>query len=266
MTNPLKPLPKIEYPGTAEAMIAVFSSQLGYSEVGNNDTYFGKWYGMNFEPWCAISLSWAAFVSGCNKVIPKHAATWMGAEWFQDRGLWHETPKVGAIVYYDTAGLGRISHVGCVDAIFSDGSWTAIEGNTNAAGSREGKVIRRQKRRTVGTSRGGFAYPKYAKIPKPTKTVAELSLEVIAGKWGSGAERINKLTKAGYSSADVQEEVNRIMKVSPNAPSVKKSNEELAREVLVGKWDIGPARVMLLTKAGYSAKDVQTEVNRILKG
>ena len=31
----------------------------GYTEVKNNNTSFGKWYGMNYQPWCAM------FVSGC---------------------------------------------------------------------------------------------------------------------------------------------------------------------------------------------------------
>ena len=36
------------------------------------------------------------------------------------------------------------------------------------------------------------------------KTVTELAKEVIAGKWGSGAERKKKLTAAGYDYSKVQ--------------------------------------------------------------
>jgi len=43
------------------------------------------------------------------------------------------------------------------------------------------------------------------------KTVAELAREVIAGKWGNGTERKNRLTAAGYDYAAVQAEVNKIM-------------------------------------------------------
>lgn len=165
MTPPLKSVPKVKNPGTAAALIAVASSQIGYTEGAGNNTAYGAWYKLNHNAWCAMFVSWAAKAAGCDKVIPRHAYTPAGAQWFKDRGLWGEKPRVGAIVYYDTAGLGRISHVGIVDQVFADGSWTSIEGNTNAAGSREGRVVRRQKRRTTGTSRGGFGYPRYAKAP-----------------------------------------------------------------------------------------------------
>lgn len=46
----------------------------------------------------------------------------------------------------------------------------------------------------------------------PKKTVEEIAKEVIAGKWGSGAERKNRLTQAGYDYEAVQAEVNRIWK------------------------------------------------------
>lgn len=48
--------------------------------------------------------------------------------------------------------------------------------------------------------------------PKPTtKSVNQIAREVIAGKWGNGSARINKLRAAGYNAAAVQAEVNRIL-------------------------------------------------------
>jgi hypothetical protein len=228
MANKLFTTPKIKNPGTAAAMITMASSQLGYSETGNNDTAFGRWYGLNNQPWCAIFISWAAAKSGCGKVIPKHAYTPAGAAWFKSRKQWGNKPRVGAIVYYDTSGLGRISHVGVVDKVFSDGSWTSIEGNTNSAGSREGRVVRRQKRRTTGKL-GGFGYPKYAAAPTkaapkkadtkpaPSKTPAKKSVqdvarEIVEGKWGNGVERKARIQRAGYNYNQVQDAVNAILK------------------------------------------------------
>lgn len=43
------------------------------------------------------------------------------------------------------------------------------------------------------------------------KTVDEIALEVIAGKWGNGAVRKNKLTAAGYNYEAVQKRVNEIL-------------------------------------------------------
>lgn len=44
------------------------------------------------------------------------------------------------------------------------------------------------------------------------KSNTEIAKEVIQGKWGNGAERRNKLEKAGYSYSDVQKIVNEMMK------------------------------------------------------
>lgn len=44
------------------------------------------------------------------------------------------------------------------------------------------------------------------------KTVAEIAKEVIQGKWGNGDERRRRLTAAGYDYAEVQAEVNRLMR------------------------------------------------------
>lgn len=44
------------------------------------------------------------------------------------------------------------------------------------------------------------------------KTVHEVALEVRAGLWGNGQDRIDRLTAAGYDAEDVQAEVNKILK------------------------------------------------------
>lgn len=45
----------------------------------------------------------------------------------------------------------------------------------------------------------------------PGKSVSELAAEVIAGQWGNGAERRERLTAAGYDYEAVQGEVNRVL-------------------------------------------------------
>ena len=48
--------------------------------------------------------------------------------------------------------------------------------------------------------------------------------------------------------------------------ATKKSNEEIAKEVVAGKWGNGNARKIALTKAGYDYKTIQSLVNKLLKG
>lgn len=46
---------------------------------------------------------------------------------------------------------------------------------------------------------------------------------------------------------------------------VKKTNEQIAREVIAGKWGNGAARKLKLTAAGYNYSEIQKLVNRLLK-
>ena len=46
----------------------------------------------------------------------------------------------------------------------------------------------------------------------------------------------------------------------------KKSNDEIAREVIRGLWGNGSTRKRLLTEAGYDYKTIQGIVNRLMKG
>lgn len=100
------------------------------------------------------------------------------------------------------------------------------------------------------------------KLTPKSKTVQELAQEVIQGKWGNGAERKKRLTQAGYDYNSVQAEVNRIVK--GNSAPTKKSNEEIAREVIQGKWGNGADRKKKLADAGYDYKTIQNIVNKML--
>lgn len=53
---------------------------------------------------------------------------------------------------------------------------------------------------------------------------------------------------------------------TPTSTTLKKSNEEIAKEVVAGKWGNGNARKTALTKAGYDYKTIQSLVNKLLKG
>lgn len=60
----------------------------------------------------------------------------------------------------------------------------------------------------------------------PTKSVDELAQEVIAGKWGNGVDRANRLTAAGYNYNAVQSKVNELFgsKATSVAASTPKVN------------------------------------------
>lgn len=63
---------------------------------------------------------------------------------------------------------------------------------------------------SVFDEKGTLAYTGKNTVAK--KTVTELAKEVIAGKWGNGQDRKNRLTAAGYEYTAVQNKVNELLK------------------------------------------------------
>lgn len=93
------------------------------------------------------------------------------------------------------------------------------------------------------------------------KSVDEVAKEVIAGKWGNGQDRFNKLAAAGYDGNAIQNRVNEILGAKTTT-SNKKSNEEICKEVWQGKWGNGQDRFNKLAAAGYNASLIQSMVNK----
>jgi GH25 family lysozyme M1 (1,4-beta-N-acetylmuramidase) len=110
-------------------------------------------------------------------------------------------------------------------------------------------------------------WDKYAKggrdgsSPAPTPAPArasndEVANQVIAGSWGNGEDRKNKLSAAGYDPATIQNLVNTKL-----GQTAKKSKEDVATEVLGGLWGDGNDRVNRLKNAGYDPNTIQGIVN-----
>ena len=108
----------------------------------------------------------------------------------------------------------------------------------------------------IGNKRfdGNYAYKDYptltgCKVTKPTKTIDELAIEVIAGTWGVGSERKRNITTAGYDYEYVQERVNKYY--------------EVAKDCYKGVYGNGNTRKSKVTKLGYDYKTIQTLVNEM---
>lgn len=59
-------------------------------------------------------------------------------------------------------------------------------------------------------------------------SIEEIAKEVIAGKWGSGAERKARLTEAGYNYAEVQAKVDELLPKPVQKPAAKASSSKPA--------------------------------------
>ena len=196
-----------EAKGTVARIIEVAKAEVGTIEgPRDNETKYGKWTGMNFQPWCQSFVSWCAFTSGLNaKKYPKTAGTIAASDWFKKNDRWadarNDEPTAGDWIYYDFPedGVNRISHVGICVKNNGNGTIQVIEGNT--AGTAKGDQ-----------RNGGMCVEKTRAYVKNNK------LKLINGVvgWGRpvyvGEESLPLLSKVGSSDAPVAK-----------APAVKKA-------------------------------------------
>jgi hypothetical protein len=194
--------------GNLEEYGALLRSQLGTHESppsSNNVAYTRWYYGTPTPPaaaaWCLILQDWAHVKVGLEPpgydpaTAPRGTAyTPAGAAWFRARGRWHATPQVGDLVFYDFPGDGvnRISHVGWVEQVTAT-TITAIEGNTNSAGSRDGGAVLR-KVRARGPAIVGYGRPDYEEADVP---LSDADRTWIAAKLEASERRIARYVDHG---------------------------------------------------------------------
>lgn len=85
--------------------------------------------------------------------------------------------------------------------------------------------------------------------PPQEKSVADLAAEVIAGMWGNGAERRERLTDAGYDYEAVQAEVNR--RVASQTPRVHIVRQGDTLSALSRKYDTTVAEIVAKNRGRY---------------
>ena len=242
----------------------------GIIDVYNGHKPLARGYKVKYtDAWCATFVSAVAIKCGLTGIIPTECGCGQMIALFKNLGEWQEsdsrTPSPGDIIFYDwdDTGAGDCTgwpdHVGIVESV-SGGKITVIEGNKNNAVGRRtldvnGRYIR------------GYGVPKYDKEAagngsQATQSVAAVAKEVIAGKWGNGEDRKNRLTAAGYNYKAVQDQVNALLK---GTAAATKSVAAVAKEVIAGKWGNGKERKNRLEAAGYNYNEVQAKVNAMLR-
>lgn len=102
----------------ANAVITYAKNKLKYKEGTNNDTIFGKWYGLNHQPWCAMFVSWCFAQAGCVNLIAQTPKGFAGCQSFE---AWAKSKKLtvpvkdiqaGDILLFDWYGKGISEHTG----------------------------------------------------------------------------------------------------------------------------------------------------------
>lgn len=167
------------------------------------------------------------------------------------------TPFLVKVIIDDLNYRSEPSMNGKVNGQTGKGTFTIVQVNDGWGKLKSGAGWIWLKNPSYCTVQGTVTTPTPAK-----KSVDEIAKEVINGKWGNGDARKKALTDAGYDYTAVQTKVNSLL--SGSTASASKSIDELAKEVIQGKWGNGQDRVNRLTKAGYDYNAVQKKVNQML--
>lgn len=144
---------------TREKALETAIDFIGYSESppASNHTMFGQWYGVDYQPWCAIFASYCFVVGAGGSPSFRQGSAYayvpyIVADAFNRRnGLSvQKRPIPGDLVCYDWVRDGIHDHVG----IFEDwggsspSQFTAIEGNTSSQNNSNGGSVMRRTRDT----------------------------------------------------------------------------------------------------------------------
>lgn len=145
-------------PGQKALLEAVKHIGAKEQPAGSNRTQFGKWFGVDGVPWCAIFASYC-FVLGSGQVLGKGLAPSAGGykmgvayvptleAWLRARGDWvgRTSPLPGDIAIFNWDG-GVADHTGIVEKYLGGGKFTSVEGNTGVGNdSNGGEVMRRER-------------------------------------------------------------------------------------------------------------------------
>jgi cell wall-associated NlpC family hydrolase len=138
-----------------QQVVDIANSQIDYAEVGNNSTMYGKWYGLDKQPWCAIFVSWCFNQAGLGKSVaaqtPKGFASCdAGLKWFAKRNKLVPVGEAqeGDIVFFQFDKDAEPDHVGIVTKNMKRiKTLKTVEGNTSDKGSQSngGKVYAKKR-------------------------------------------------------------------------------------------------------------------------
>jgi len=151
-------------PGMRALLVA--RTQVGQHESPpeSNLTKYGKWYGVQGQPWCAIFVSWCF-----DQAKPFFLFRWVRFKYAYcpfvvadaragRNGLrvvpWSDV-RPGDLALYDFPGEspGTADHIGFVDKIINrtSGTFQAVEGNTSQTGSQDngGAVLFKQRQTSL---------------------------------------------------------------------------------------------------------------------
>lgn len=191
---------------TRDELIAEARRELGYTERPVNRTKYGKWYGMDGQPWCDMFVSWVATRVRARSIIGKFAYTPAHANWFKARDRYYPGTKGikrGHIVFFKfPGGPNRIHHVGIVESVRVNGDLVCIEGNTSTANQRDGGSVMRRVRTPANVV--GHGRPAYTALKQVYALSRKLYLRPVVRMRGSNVRELQReLDSRGFTGMTI---------------------------------------------------------------
>lgn len=227
-------------------LVEFAKSQIGYKETGKNITKYSAYFeGTDFyngskgdgktwgAEWCDIFVDYCfCNVFGmeearqmlCQPKKSAGAGCKYSAGYYKQAGRWHTSPEVGDQIFFYVGN--DINHTGIVTKV-ADGKVFTVEGNADNA-------VKEHKFALDNKKIAGYGRPKWN---EEANTIADTAPV--------------KPTPIPTTTQKPQNEA-------------KKSLDEIAREIIAGKWGNGTERQRRLTEAGYDYAAAQKKVNEIL--
>jgi len=190
--------------GSVESIIEIAKKEVGTIEgPKDNETKYGAWMKVNFQPWCQSFVSWCAHTAGVAK-FPKSASTVAASDEFKKQGRWadarNDDPTPGDWIYFDFPddGVNRISHVGLCIKNNGDGTIQVIEGNTSGTAKgdqRNGGMCVEKTRAYVKNKKGilGVTTEVPAPAPKAKKAAPAAFKPLKVGSKGQAVKNVQTL-------------------------------------------------------------------------
>jgi hypothetical protein len=136
-------------------------AELSYTEGPNNDTKFGKWFGLNNQPWCAMAASKIYFDAGLIKAVANTKKGFASCDvWLKHLAKNNQLVPIGQaqpgdLVFFQFDDDAQPDHVGIVKWHNTRLKYLQVyEGNTSSgkAGSQsngDGFYLRKRDYKTI---------------------------------------------------------------------------------------------------------------------
>ena len=147
---------------TAAGEIGTKEFPFGSNTVKYNTEYYGRAVSGSDYPWCCAFIWWVFRKCGLSTLFfdgDKTAYCPAVESHYRSYGRWYTKGKRGDLALFDFNGKGKAGHIGIVESVNADGTYTCIEGNTSVSSNDNGGCVMRRIRRPSQIR--GFARPKY---------------------------------------------------------------------------------------------------------